>query len=61
MNNDAPRFPYVNNTNADLRFAHAAIIEAIANGGALPEELADLFTLTKCPAGSAAGYRIDWL
>ena len=54
------KYPYCNNTSADLRFAHTAIMTAIANGGTLPEELDDLFTLTRCPEGSACEYRIDW-
>lgn len=54
------QYAYINNTEADLRFAHTAIMAAIANGGTLPEELDDLFTLTECPAGSGAAWRIDW-
>lgn len=38
---------YVNNTAADVRIFHKAVMEAIANGGTLPEEIADIFTLTR--------------
>ncbi len=38
---------YVNNTGADVDLAHGAVIGAIANGGQLPEELSDLFVLTR--------------
>lgn len=37
---------YVNNTGADLREFHNEIVAAIKNGGALPEEIADVFTLS---------------
>lgn len=36
---------YVNNTGTDLRSFHGTIVAAINNGGELPEELADLFSL----------------
>lgn len=36
----------VNNTGCDIRDFDAEIIAAVRNGGRLPEELADLFTLT---------------
>jgi hypothetical protein len=55
------KFAYVDNTCGDVsRMFHSAIMAAIANGGTLSEDLADLITLTRCPAGSAAEYRIDW-
>ncbi len=41
---------YINRTGQDVDLVHAAIMGAIANGGTLPEEIADLFTLTR-PAG----------
>ncbi len=51
---------YINNTNQDLRAFHAAIMEAIANGGQFTEDLADIFVLTKTPEGSAAVYALDF-
>lgn len=51
---------YINNTTADTRQFHAAIVTAIANGGILPDELIDVFTLTRTPPGSAADWRLDW-
>ena len=56
---------YVNNTGADLRIngMHKAIIKAIETTGQLPEEIADLLTLTKTdivnPDGSPR-YIVDW-
>lgn len=44
---NAKKIAYANNTTANLDFAHSAIMAAIANGGILPEELSDIFTLTK--------------
>ena len=41
---------YINNTGQDVRIVDSAIMGAIANGGVLPEEIADLFTLTR-PSG----------
>lgn len=41
---------YINRTGADVSIVDKAIMTAIANGGVLPEELADMFTLTR-PAG----------
>lgn len=35
----------LNNTGMDIRMVEAAIIEAAKSGGALPEELADIFSL----------------
>lgn len=35
----------VNNTGADIRIVEPAILEAIATGTALPDDLSDLFTL----------------
>lgn len=55
------KFAYIDNTCGDVsRPYHAAIMAAIANGGTLPDELDDIITLTRCPEGSAAEYRIDW-
>jgi hypothetical protein len=55
------KFVYIDNTCGDVsRMFHSAIMAAISNGGTLPEELADLITLTRCPEGSDAEFRIDW-
>ena len=51
---------YVNNTGSDVTLFHGAIMRAIKNGGAFDADLADIFTLTKTPAGSAADYRLDF-
>ena len=55
------KYPYIDNTGVISRDFHQMIMKAIENGGVLPEELADMITLTKCPEGSACGYSIDWL
>lgn len=55
------KFAYIDNTGGEVsRMFHAAIMVAIANGGTLPEELDDIITLTRCPDGSGAEFRIDW-
>lgn len=46
---------YVNNTNADLRAWHAAIVASLAKDGALPEELADLFVVAHVEGVNADG------
>lgn len=51
---------YIDNTRTDTRDFHAAIMEAIKNGGIFGEDLADVFRLTKTPAGSAAEYSLDF-
>ena len=51
---------YVDNVGGATREFHKAIVEAIANGGKLPEELADVFVLRKTPAGSACEWAVDW-
>lgn len=51
---------YMNNTSSDVSAFHAAIIDAIANGGIFKDEFADIFKLTKTPAGSSAEYILDW-
>jgi hypothetical protein len=53
-------YPYIDNTGADTREFHAAIMEAIKNGGEFNEDLADVFALTKTPDGSAAEYSLDF-
>lgn len=50
----------MNNTTADIRCVLPAIIEAAKNGGVLCEDLADIFTLTKTPAGSAVEYVLNF-
>ena len=47
---------YCNNTGADVSAFHAAIIKAAKNGGVFGDDLADVFVLTKTPAGSACDY-----
>ena len=55
------RYAYINNTNADVSGEfHAAVMEAIKNGGEFNEELSDIFVLTKTPEGSAAEYSLDF-
>ena len=54
------KYHYIDNTGVVSRDFHAMIMEAIANGGTLCEDLADMITLTKCPEGSACEYRVDW-
>lgn len=39
---------------------HAAIMAAIASNGLLPDELADLITITRNPEGSAAEWSVNW-
>ena len=51
---------YANNTNADIRLVHHLIVEACKNGGKLGEDLADVFTLTKTPPGSAVEYVLNF-
>ena len=58
------RYEYIDNTASDgepvsIRF-HAAIMDAIRNDGHLPDELADLISLTRNPKGSAAEWSINW-
>ena len=54
------KYSYIDNTGADTRDHHAAIMVAIANGGEFDEDLADIFTLTKTPKGSAAEYSLNF-
>ena len=51
-------YAYINNTNVDTSDFHAAIIDAIANGGVFTDDLADIFILVKTPEGSAAEYSL---
>lgn len=50
----------VNNTGRDLRMFEPAIKDSIANNKPLPEEIADLFTLTVVKAGDKIRGIIDW-
>ena len=47
----------VNNTNADIREFDAVILAAANNGGSMPEELSDIFTLTLADNGN---WILDW-
>lgn len=51
---------YGNNTNADTRIFHAAIMAAIANGGVFDEDFADTFVLAKTPEGSFCEYMLNF-
>lgn len=54
---------YGNNTGADVRDWHREIVQACENGGILPEELADVFRLTRSPVNNPDGsprYVLDW-
>lgn len=54
-----PTALWMNNTGTDVSFADAEISAACLRGdGVLPEEIADLFTLERTPAGSAAAWRL---
>lgn len=50
------KIAYINNTSADVRAFEASILGAIGNGGELPEELSDVFTLSR-PSGV---WVLDW-
>lgn len=43
----------------DVRELHPVIMGAIAADGVFPEDYADVFRLTKCPEGSAAGWSLE--
>lgn len=49
---------YINNTGLDLRFIEKWIIEA-CKSGSIPEELQELFVLTKLPEGSGAIWKLE--
>lgn len=56
---------YINNTGANLEIngMHKFIMQAIKANGTLPEELADLLTLTKSNVLNSDGsprYIVDW-
>jgi len=51
---------YMNSTRSDVSVFHGAIVAAAKNGGTFTEELADIFTLTKTPEGSAVDYVLDF-
>jgi hypothetical protein len=48
-------FLYGNNTSADLRKFHEEISASLKKDGTLPEELADLFTVTRVEGGNPDG------
>lgn len=50
----------INNTGTDIRMFHEYIMDAILAGGKLPEELADLLTLTPVD-GYPDRWRVDWV
>jgi hypothetical protein len=56
----AAKFIYIDNTGSDTRGYHAVIVEAAKNGGTFGEDFADIFTLTKCPDGSACEYALNF-
>jgi hypothetical protein len=45
----------INNTGTDIRGFEEEILAAIDNGGTLPEELADVFTLRRSSAANEDG------
>lgn len=55
------KYLYVNNTNLNVAEFHKHIAEACNNDGKLPDEIADIFKLTKCPEGSDCLYRLDMM
>lgn len=59
-NNGGARHLYIDNTGADTREFHAVIAEACRNGGEFGEDYADIFTLTRCPEGSACAWSLDF-
>lgn len=50
----------INNTGTDLSMFDGAIRDAIANGGTLCEELADLLTLTPVDVNGETRWRVEW-
>ena len=61
IRNEPRHICYVNNTGADVQGHHNAILEAINNGGAFNDDIADIFKLTKTHPGSAADWVIDFI
>jgi hypothetical protein len=51
---------YMNNTTSDVSMFHAAIMDAIKNGGVFGDDLADIFVLTKTPEGSTVDYALTF-
>ena len=51
---------YMDNTGADTRDFHAVIAEACANDGEFGEDFSDIFTLTRCPEGSACEWALNF-
>ena len=52
---NADDFLYANLTGSDIRPFHAAIKSALEASGALPEDLADLFSVRVSPVANADG------
>ena len=52
--------PYANNTNENIAGYHSVIMAAIANGGVFDDDFADIFALTKTPAGSPVEYVLNF-
>ncbi len=52
---------YMNNSTADVSKFHSVIMEAIKNGGVFDEDFADIFKLTKTPAGSSVEYVLSFI
>jgi len=51
---------YANNTGTDVSGYHAAIKKAIDRGGKFDEDFADIFKLTRSPAGSVCLWSLTW-
>lgn len=51
---------YVNNTGTDLREFHNEIVDAIKNGGTLPEALSDLLSLSLVNVADGIRGVVDW-
>lgn len=51
---------YVNNTGANVSDFHALIVQAIEADGVFGEDLADIFSLSKTPEGSAVAWALNW-
>ncbi len=54
------KIAYVDNVNGATADFHAAIMAAIAAGGVLPDELADLFKLTATVVDGVTYWAVDW-
>ena len=54
------KYAYIDNTGVNTTMFHTIIMEAIANGGVFNDDFSDMFVLIACPAGSAAGYSLQF-